>query len=52
MAEPTQLAEVVSLFTALTPHTTELVLRPIEFPLAFQPGQWISLQLPVGDIRR
>ncbi|CAE6718952.1 MAG: hypothetical protein H8K06_10875 [Nitrospira sp.] len=48
MAEPTQLAEVVSL-TALTPHTTELVLRPIEFPLAFQPGQWISLQLPVGD---
>lgn len=48
MAEPTQLAEVVSL-TALTPHTTELVFRPIEFPLAFQPGQWISLQLPVGD---
>ena len=48
MAEPTQLAEVVSL-TALTPHTTELVLRPIEVPLAFQPGQWISLQLPVGD---
>lgn len=48
MAEPTQLAEVVSL-TALTPHTTELVLRPVEFPLAFKPGQWISLQLPVGD---
>lgn len=48
MAEPTQLAKVVSL-TALTPHTTELVLRPIEFPLAFKPGQWVSLQLPVGD---
>ena len=30
-----QLAEVVSL-TALTPHTTELVLRPIESPLPVQ----------------
>ena len=48
MAEPTQLAEVVSL-TALTPHTTELVLRTVESPLSFKPGQWISLQLPVGD---
>ena len=48
MAEPTQLAEVVSL-TTLTPHTTELVLRPIEYALFFKPGQWISLQLPVGD---
>jgi NAD(P)H-flavin reductase len=25
------------------------VLRPIEHPLSFKPGQWISLQLPVGD---
>lgn len=48
MAEPTQIAEIVSL-TALTPHTTELVLRPIEHPIAFKPGQWISLQLPIGD---
>ncbi len=48
MAEPTQLAEVVSL-TTLTPHTTELVLRPVEAPLPFKPGQWISLQLPIGD---
>ncbi|MBS0171482.1 MAG: FAD-dependent oxidoreductase [Nitrospira sp.] len=48
MAEPTQLAEVVSL-TALTPHTTELVLRTVESPLSFKPGQWISLQLPIGD---
>lgn len=48
MAEPTQLAEIVSL-TTLTPHTTELVLRPIEYALSFKPGQWISLQLPVGD---
>lgn len=48
MAEPTQIAEIVSL-TTLTPHTTELVLRPIEHPVSFRPGQWISLQLPVGD---
>ena len=48
MAEPTQIAEIISL-TTLTPHTTELVLRPIEHPLSFKPGQWISLQLPVGD---
>lgn len=48
MAEPTQIADIVSL-TTLTPHTTELVLRPIEHPLSFKPGQWISLQLPVGD---
>lgn len=48
MAEPTQTAEIVSL-TALTPHTTELVLRPIDHPITFKPGQWISLQLPVGD---
>ena len=48
MAEPTQIAEIVSL-TTLTSHTTELVLRPIEHPLSFKPGQWISLQLPVGD---
>lgn len=48
MAEPTQLAEVVSL-TGLTPHATELVLRPVEAALAFKPGQWISLQLPIGD---
>lgn len=48
MAEPTQIAEVVSL-TALTQHTTELVLRPSEHPISFRPGQWVSLQLPVGD---
>ncbi len=48
MAEPTQIAEIVSL-AALTLHTTELVLRPIEHRLSFRPGQWISLQLPVGD---
>lgn len=48
MAEPTQIADIVSL-RALTLHTTELVLRPIDHPISFRPGQWISLQLPVGD---
>jgi phenol hydroxylase P5 protein len=48
MAEPTQIAEVVSL-TALTQHTTELVLRPSEHPISFRAGQWVSLHLPVGD---
>jgi ferredoxin-NADP reductase len=48
MAEPTQNAEIVSL-SALTLHTTELVLRPIEHSISFRPGQWVSLQLPVGD---
>ncbi len=48
MAEPTQIADIVSL-TALTPHTKELVLRPITRPVSFRPGQWISLQLPIGD---
>lgn len=48
MAEPTQIAEIVSL-TMLTPHTTELVLHPVERPLSFKAGQWISLQLPIGD---
>jgi ferredoxin-NADP reductase len=48
MAEPTQIAEIVSL-TALTLHTTELVLRPAEYAIPFRPGQWVSLQLPIGD---
>lgn len=48
MAEPTQIAEILSL-TTLTLHTTELVLRPIERPISFKPGQWVSLQLPVGN---
>ncbi|MBA3753455.1 MAG: hypothetical protein H0X01_04810 [Nitrospira sp.] len=48
MAKPTQIADIVSL-TGLTPHTTELVLRPIERSILFRPGQWLSLQLPVGD---
>ena len=46
MAEPTQSASVVRL-RDLTPHVRELVLAP-EQPIVFQPGQWVSLKLPVG----
>ncbi|MBX3237050.1 MAG: hypothetical protein KF814_12935 [Nitrospiraceae bacterium] len=48
MSEQAQLAEIRSV-TTLTTHTRQLILRPIERPLSFQPGQWISLQLPIGD---
>lgn len=47
MAEFTQLATVLST-TDLTPHVRQLVLLPKEQPLSFQPGQWVSLMLPVG----
>jgi len=32
----------------LTPHVRQLVLRPTVQSIAFQPGQWVSLKLPVG----
>lgn len=47
MAEPTQSATVLSV-TDLTPHVRQLVLLPKAQKLLFQPGQWVSLQLPVG----
>ena len=47
MAEPTQSATVLSV-TDLTPHVRQLVLLPKTQKILFQPGQWISLQLPVG----
>ena len=33
----------------LAPDVRELVLRPTGPPLAHQPGQWLSLRLPVGE---
>jgi phenol hydroxylase P5 protein len=33
----------------LTPEVRELVLRPPETPVPFEPGQWVSLHLPVGE---
>lgn len=47
MAEPTQPATVLSV-TDLTPHVRRLVVKPQTTKLSFQPGQWVSLKLPVG----
>lgn len=47
MAEPTQPATVLSV-ADLTPHVRQLVLLPKTQKILFQPGQWVSLQLPVG----
>ena len=47
MAEFTQPATVLSI-TDLTPHVRQLVLQPKAQRILYQPGQWVSLQLPVG----
>ncbi|THJ13320.1 MAG: FAD-dependent oxidoreductase [Nitrospira sp. CG24C] len=47
MAEFTQPATVLSV-TDLTPHVRQLVLLPQTQKIPFQPGQWVSLKLPVG----
>lgn len=47
MAELTQPATVLSV-TDLTPHVRQLVVLPKTEKIAFQPGQWVSLKLPVG----
>jgi ferredoxin-NADP reductase len=33
----------------LSPHVRELTLCPDSDPVGYQPGQWLSLRLPVGD---
>lgn len=47
MAEQRQPATVLSA-TDLTPHVRQLVIKPKTAKIAFQPGQWVSLHLPVG----
>ena len=47
MAELTQPATVLSIMD-LTPHVRQLVVLPTIQQVLFQPGQWVSLQLPVG----
>ena len=47
MAEFTQLSTVLSV-NDLTPHVRQLVLLPVARKIAFRPGQWVSLKLPVG----
>jgi ferredoxin-NADP reductase len=48
MGEPTQRAKVTRA-RMLSPTVRELVLVPLEAKIAFQPGQWVSLKLPVGE---
>jgi ferredoxin-NADP reductase len=48
MAEFTQSATVLSV-TDLTPNVRQLVLLPVTRKIGFQPGQWVSLKLPVGE---
>jgi ferredoxin-NADP reductase len=47
MAELTQAVSVLSV-NDLTLHVRQLVLLPTVQNIAFQPGQWVSLKLPVG----
>ena len=47
MAEFTQSVTVLSV-NDLTPRVRQLVLLPVARKIAFQPGQWVSLKLPVG----
>ena len=47
MAEFIQKATVLSV-TDLTPHIRQLVVLPHVQKISFQPGQWVSLKLPVG----
>jgi ferredoxin-NADP reductase len=47
MAELTQPATVLAV-TDLTPHVRQLVVKPKTTKISFQPGQWVSLKLPVG----
>jgi phenol hydroxylase P5 protein len=48
MADATQRARVTSV-RELTPNVRELRLLPLEHPISFQPGQWVSLKLPLGN---
>jgi CDP-4-dehydro-6-deoxyglucose reductase, E3 len=48
MAEHIQSATVLSV-NDLTPHVRQLVLLPTVQNIAFQPGQWVSLKLPIGE---
>lgn len=47
MAESTQPATVLSA-TDLTSHVRQIVLLPKEHIISYQPGQWVSLKLPIG----
>jgi CDP-4-dehydro-6-deoxyglucose reductase, E3 len=48
MPAQTQTTTIAEVHT-LTPEVRELVLSPPDRPVPFEPGQWISLHLPVGE---
>lgn len=48
MTPRTQEAEVVEI-RHLCPDVREMVLRPLGHAITFQPGQWISVHLPIGE---
>jgi phenol hydroxylase P5 protein len=48
MGEATQRARVRRA-RLLSPAVHELTLLPLEATISFQPGQWVSLKLPVGE---
>jgi len=47
MAETVQQATVISV-RDVTPHVREVVLLPLERRIGYQPGQWISVKVPMG----
>lgn len=47
MGEPTQRARVLKARN-LCDTVREVMLAPLEWGISFEPGQWISLKLPVG----
>jgi ferredoxin-NADP reductase len=47
MSQPAQSATILGI-RPLSPHVQEWILQPSR-PISYAPGQWISLQLPVGD---
>ena len=40
---------IIEQITRLSSEVKEIVLRAPETPVRFQPGQWVSLHLPVGE---
>lgn len=48
MSIPTQKARVTAV-REIAPDVRECVLNPLSTPVHFQPGQWISTQLPIGE---
>lgn len=48
MSLATQEAEVVEVHQ-LCPDVRQMVLRPLQHPISFRPGQWISVYLPIDE---